>query len=417
MTQRDDMRTTGQAAGTKSREFTSIYEPYMKAEWGLLNHWYPIFFENELKEGDVKGATICGHDIAVVKPKGADRLYAVSDRCAHRGVKLSAKPMCLSPDTVTCWYHGFTYSLDDGKIETIIASPDDPVIGKPGIRTYPLEVAAGIVFVFVGDPDYGDPPPLARDLPIRITDANRMPGMSEPIAHPLDKNVYARGIHRTGQANWRLAVENGFDPGHLLIHADNPLPLAQNRALPLGFKPVSPEAIKIIDDGEAAPGIMNMYGTEHYVPFFDNPRVNYKARGENVMPLRTSMYVPGCLLVEHWPIPTTAQYEWYVPIDDKRHEYWEVIFAPCNSEEEFEELEFMYENMFEPLGLRSFNNNDLFAREALQDFYENHDGWNNEVLCDLDGVIVGWRKIASRYNRGIAPNPLKKKADDADSDY
>jgi hypothetical protein len=117
------------------------------------------------------------------------------------------------------------------------------------------------------------------------------------------------------------------------------------------------------------------------------------------------MYVPGCLLVEHWPKTNYAQYEWYVPVDDKHHEYWEVFVAHCETDEQRKYLDFIFENLVQPLALEGFNNCDLFARENLQEFYEVKDGWNNEVLCDLDAVIVGWRKLASRFNRGIQDNP------------
>lgn len=402
----DDLTSSGGKVGGASAAISQQYAPYLEAEWGLKNHWYPIFFSSEVGDGDVKGSTIAGYDIAIVRPKGADRVYAVSDRCAHRGVKLSAKPMCLTSDTVSCWYHGFTYNLEDGRLETIIASPDDPVIGKTGIRTFPVQETNGIIFVFVGDEDFAPIPPLSSDLPIPIGDDKKMPGVDADVPYVLDKNAYVRGIHRTGNANWRLAVENGFDPGHLLIHWDNPLVLAQDRLLPLGMKPTAPEAIEVIDVKDGPKGIMNMYGTDHYRPVMENERVNIKARGSNPMPLRTSMYVPGCLLVEHWPIVGVCQYEWYIPIDDKRHEYWEIIVAgPCEDEKQREEWDFMFENFFEPLGLRDFNNNDLFAREQLQDFYENYGGWDREVLCDMDGVIVGWRKVAARFNRGIADSP------------
>lgn len=53
--------------------------------------------------------------------------------------------------------------------------------------------------------------------------------------------------HRTGNANWRLAVENGFDPGRVLIHRDNILILA------LGFRPITDDAIKSFEgDGPRA---------------------------------------------------------------------------------------------------------------------------------------------------------------------
>lgn len=411
-----NMQAVAGKVGASSQALSNLYAPYLEAEWGLKNHWYPIFFSNELKPGDVKGHRIAGYDIAVVRPKGADRLYAVSDRCAHRGVKISARPMCLTKDTVTCWYHGYTYDLASGVLETIVASPDDPVIGKARIRTYPVQEKNGIIFVFVGDEDYSPLPPLESDVPPRIAEENKIPGVPDVVPYILGDNVYVRGIRRTGNANWRLAVENGFDPGHLLIHWDNPIVLAQDRQLPLGMKPTSAEAIEVIDIDGGPKGIMNMYGTEHYQPIVENKRVNIKARGTRPMALRTSMYVPGCLLVEHWPVMGVCQYEWYIPIDNKQHEYWEIIVAPCENEEQRAELDFMYENFFEPLGLRDFNNNDLFAREALQDFYENHGGWDKEVLCDMDGVIVGWRRVASRYNRGIAADPRVAKASTATDD-
>jgi carbazole 1,9a-dioxygenase terminal dioxygenase component len=41
----------------------------------------------------------------------------------------------------------------------------------------------------------------------------------------------------------------------------------------------------------------------------------------------------------------------------------------------------------------------------MQDFYETGDGWNKEVLCQLDNALTAWRKVASRYNRGIQERP------------
>ena len=101
------------------------------------------------------------------------------------------------------------------------------------IRTYPVIERAGIIFVFVGDEDYAPLPPLEADLPIRITDD------ANAVAHILDENVYVRGIHRTGNSNWRLAVENGFDPGHILIHWDNQIVAATDRKLGLGVEPIA----------------------------------------------------------------------------------------------------------------------------------------------------------------------------------
>jgi phenylpropionate dioxygenase-like ring-hydroxylating dioxygenase large terminal subunit len=377
-----------------------LYAPYLEAAFGFKNAWYPALFSTEIAENEVKGVTIATHDIAMRRVKG--RVHAIQDRCAHRGVKMSLRPTCLTDETITCWYHGFTYGLADGTLKTIVASPDDPLIGKVRIRTYPVEERAGIIFVFVGDEDYEPVPPLTADLPIHIADD------ANPVAHILDEQVYVRGIHRVGNSNWRIAVENGFDPGHLLIHWDNIIVAATDRRMGLGARPISEDAIKIIDEPNGPRGMMNMYNTRAYKFFMENKVVGMKARGKQPYYARTSVYLPGVLLVEHWPIPGWAQYEWYVPTDDRHHVYWEVLVGRCRDEDERREADYLYDHFFEPLALRDFNDNDVFAREAMQDFYENRDGWNAETLCAFDESVIMWRKLAARFNRGIQEPPPRR---------
>jgi hypothetical protein len=38
----------------------------------------------------------------------------------------------------------------------------------------------------------------------------------------------------------------------------------------------------------------------------------------------------------------------------------------------------------------------------MQDFYADGTGWDNEQLVSTDVSPITWRKIASRWNRGIA---------------
>ena len=372
-----------------------LYQPYLEADWGLKNHWYPGLFSHELEEGSVKGIEIAGEPILLRRAKGA--VYGLLDRCVHRGVKLSLRPTCLTDETVSCWYHGFTFDLEDGNLVSIVAAPDDELIGKVRLRTFPVEEHKGIIFVFVGDEGYDPVPPLADDLPIIVPDDYEF-----RAPHPLDDDTVMFGIHRTGEANWRLAVENGFDPGHVLIHRDNMLVLAVNRPVPLGYMPVNEDALKFYED-DGPKGIMNMYGTDSYVAVMENLALNMRAAAgprPKFAGTRTSMFLPGVLMVENFPEMGRAQYEWYVPINDKRHEYWQIIAGHCATDEERETFQNRYQNLYEPLALRDFNDHDLFAREAMQSFYENG-GWQEEVLCSMDAVLVAWRKLVSRYNRGI----------------
>ena len=137
---------TSPASGKMARR---QYEPYLNASWGVKNYWFPALFSHELAEDEVKGVTIAGVPILLRRVDG--RVHALRDQCLHRGVTMSVRPKCFSKDTLTCWYHGFTYDLETGKLKTIVGAPDDPMIGNARIQVFPAQEKAGIIFVFVGD--------------------------------------------------------------------------------------------------------------------------------------------------------------------------------------------------------------------------------------------------------------------------
>jgi len=60
---RSPMKTSRTAERTPSA--AREYAPYVEADWGFKNHWYPAFFSNELGENEVKATTIAGHDIVM----------------------------------------------------------------------------------------------------------------------------------------------------------------------------------------------------------------------------------------------------------------------------------------------------------------------------------------------------------------
>jgi hypothetical protein len=110
-------------------------------------------------------------------------------------------------------------------------------------------------------------------------------------------------------------------------------------------------------------------------------------------------------LVENWPEEGVAQYEWYVPITDDTYEYWEVLVKHCPTEEDREQFSYRFDTVYQPLALRGFNDCDMHAREAMQDFYADGSGWQREQLVETDVSAIMWRKLASRHNRGIASPP------------
>src|SRR5689334_7511671 len=88
---RPDCRTIGPMKAQRQTDKSPIavreYAPYVEADWGFKNHWYPAFFSNEIPVTEVKAVTIAGHDIVVRRVRG--KLYALRDKCLHRGARFS----------------------------------------------------------------------------------------------------------------------------------------------------------------------------------------------------------------------------------------------------------------------------------------------------------------------------------------
>ena len=131
----------------RPRKPLKFLQPYIDARWGIKKTTgIRRCSVMKLKEDEVKGVQVAGEHIALRRAEG--RVYALRDECLHRGVRLSARPTCFTKDTISCWYHGFTYDLESGDLCDIIASQEDPLIGKVSLRTWPVEEVNGMIFCF-----------------------------------------------------------------------------------------------------------------------------------------------------------------------------------------------------------------------------------------------------------------------------
>ncbi len=369
---------------------TKPWQPYLDAALGFRNHWYPACYSYELAEGGTRGEVLLGERILLKRIDG--RAYAVQDRCLHRGVQFSIRPECHSKNTISCWYHGFTYDVRDGSLMAIITDPDSSLVGKLSLRTYPVEERKGLVFVFVGD---GAPPPLELDL---------QPGFLEP-----DLAIHPKGERQVVDSNWRLAAENGFDAAHIYIHRDSPLVVGRRRPLPLATVMKSREGMVVDREGQPK-GVVKGSGarkpvwqveiegvtvSSRFLPGPDTPRTSPD----------TSMWLPCGLKVDPFPVEGMTQFEWYVPVDEHRHTYFVTWGQRAGSEAEaaafFDEIE----TCWKELVVDKFNMDDVVARQAMERFYAEEDGWQRERLYGPDLIITEWRKLASAHNRGIQRRP------------
>jgi nitrite reductase/ring-hydroxylating ferredoxin subunit len=103
--------------------------------------WTPVLDEAELVEGTPIAARANGLGVVLIR-KG-ERLYALADRCSHRGCSLHEGE--LNDDgTLTCPCHGSTFRLDGSIVKGPATSPQPaydvrPHDGKLEIRTAPTE--------------------------------------------------------------------------------------------------------------------------------------------------------------------------------------------------------------------------------------------------------------------------------------
>ncbi len=358
---------------------------YVKAKLGFRNYWYPALFSEEIGD-DPKGVRLLGENVLLRRVDGVVR--AVHDQCLHMGVRFSRKPECYTRDTITCWYHGFTYDLRDGKLVEILTEPESKLRGKLALKTYPVAEAKGIVFVFIGDQG---PPPLSHDVP---------PGF-------LDDDLAVNGIRDEVKTNWRVGAENGFDTTHIYIHRDSPLIPGNKLMLPIGLVPTTKQAIECRDRDEPK-GIYDTMA-QSYMPVFEASIGGEKVlsskglQGEKMVAADLSIWMPGVLKVDPFPDPEIIQFEWYVPVDVDRHMYWRVLGKRARTAEEAESFRVEFHSLWKTLALEGFNDLDIWAREGLEEFYRDDENWTKEHLFKPDACKVEWRKLASRVNRGIQP--------------
>ena len=94
----------------------------------------------EIPEGEGRPFEVEGRAIAVILDAGV--YYAIDDHCPHQGA-----PLCdglVEDRTVTCTWHGWRFSLEDGRW---LDSPKS----KIRIGSYPVRVEGGEIQVLIGE--------------------------------------------------------------------------------------------------------------------------------------------------------------------------------------------------------------------------------------------------------------------------
>jgi len=375
------------------------YQAYLDAPLGLRNHWYAALFGEDLDEGKCQGETILGERILFKRAGGT--VYAIADRCPHRGVAFSARPECYTENTVTCWFHGFTFDVRDGALVQIVTEPESKLIGKLKHKTYPVEEINGLVFVFIGD--LQPTPPIEEDLQPKFLEE----GM-----------VFHKAACSKVKGNWRIAAENGFDAAHIYGHRNAGMFQATDIPVPLSTFPSSKDEVKVMD-GEKGPwGINKADDTNIWSAEIEGVMIKAPNAEPDAPPdyeITVGVFLPGALQVNHFPAPHLVHLEWFTPIDEDHHKYFIVHASKATTEDEIEKFHSECEEIFAPAVWQEpgsqteptgdgpnwgFNNFDAFGREQSHHAYHYEDFWHRERLFRPDYIIVQWRMLVSKRMRG-----------------
>ena len=161
------------------------------------NYWYVVEEVRRVKPGTVQEVVFWKHSIALFR--GTDgAFHAIENRCAHRQLKLSIGD--VHGCKLVCAYHGWEYGGED-RPAGVPYDGDGRSFPQLALRTYPVKVRYGLVWLFPGDPE------LAEQR--RIPEIPELEGPGRWTCVPL---------RFTWAAHHSMVVDNVCDFTHAHLH-------------------------------------------------------------------------------------------------------------------------------------------------------------------------------------------------------
>jgi phenylpropionate dioxygenase-like ring-hydroxylating dioxygenase large terminal subunit len=267
---------------------------YDGAVRGIPNYWYPVIASRSLRSGKPRSLTLFNEKVMLLRERGT--VYALKDRCPHRGVPISLgrQEFC---GTFSCRYHGWTFDLKSGTLVAALTDgPESAIVGKAHIPTYPVAERCGVVWLFHGD---AAPPPVEAHIP------------AEMLAD--DSVIEWRITERHG--DWRYAAENGFDESHgkylhrdsLMMFFSSPPAYVRTAIGPDDWHWITRKTTQAAPSGDY-PGL-GVWPKKRFWKFMRAI-------------VTVSIALPGVLRVHYgkW-----IHFEWYVPSQDGNHRYLQAV--------------------------------------------------------------------------------------------
>jgi 5,5'-dehydrodivanillate O-demethylase oxygenase subunit len=156
----------------------------------LRRYWYPIAAVAELDENAVKPIKLLGESLVLYRDRRGT-LGLIDSACAHRRVNLGLVGI-PEEEGLRCPYHGWRFGESGQCLEQ--PAEQRPYCDKVKIKAYPVRVACGAVFAYLG-------PQPVPELPM------------------WDLMTWDNALHEIAYAvlpcNWFQSMENSVDQHHI----------------------------------------------------------------------------------------------------------------------------------------------------------------------------------------------------------
>ena len=154
-------------------------------QW-LRRYWWPVGAVEELAREPVQPVRLLSENLTLYQDlKG--NVGLIGERCAHRAISLAYG--IPQENGLRCAYHGWTYNTEG----RVVDMPFEPACLPLKVKSYPVQVLAGLVFAYMGP----QPAPLL------------------PRWQNLVSENYVRAIaFKLLPCNWVQCVDNAIDPVH-----------------------------------------------------------------------------------------------------------------------------------------------------------------------------------------------------------
>ena len=161
------------------------------------DYWYAVEQAHKIKPGKVIEVIFWKRSIALYRAQDGS-FHALENRCAHRQLKLSLGE--VEGCQLVCAYHGWKYD-QTGRRADIAATAISTKGIKPSIKSYPVKVRYGLVWLFPGNPELAE----QRMIP----DIPELEGPGRWACEPI---VF------TFKAHHSMVIDNVSDFTHAYLH-------------------------------------------------------------------------------------------------------------------------------------------------------------------------------------------------------